>query len=1185
MDKKKTLKSAREAIQQKNFKEALQLCTEVLSNDEDYMALVFGGLCHSELDDVGSAKTFYMRASKLEPEKLPAWQGLFKLYDENKIGEDEAVLECCQKLASTVSSDDEKASSYELAVVKCLLKLNRLVELGEVVDKSRQANTIALLVVSQLSGKRDLSADAIHLCQKCFTVLRSASPLDPSLLQLESSFSFEYEPLDAWFIVALDSFAASSSTSEEAKLVLGLSMQLLLDVKIDNDVISRISSATTDATVSALCEAVKALSGGDFTSALASVEKADKKKDSPLALAGQLLLLPSLLHFHRFEEAVTVSQSSISAVGKMSADYSALLSHLTYRLCRALYGVHTAESLEKCSTLLRTREDQASKILLAYAAADSGKTADAWRVLSDCADSSPEYHCALAWCHLADKNTEEAKANILKALMADGGDQQAWFHFVMGRALWDGGRRDAVVLKEFLQAAKLDPHDGDAFFYLGRYYLEVGSDTGRAVRCLERAAALRPKSEAIAHALNDAYSRAKDTNKQLELLSRIVASHPISKCVWARLQLGLLLAAGGRAAEAVDVLQALVRVQADNADAWELLGDAYEARGAYESAVKCFERVVALRPDDCAYAKTRAAAIDVHVGDFEAAIDTCRAVLAQQPDQLLANALLSKALLKLAALHWDDTRYERALEDLVAFFHAAAKFVALSDSSCAWKLLGDGCELLTRFGNVRIAALKLKLPTAWHADSRLMAAKRAVNCYINALRRNGAQTAAAWHDLAVALLRVVECDSVGAQGGMAEQAVSCLKKAISLAESDQLASVYWTTLGAALQVQERRELARHCLVRALQLDKFNATAYCHLGLLYLSNGMIDLAHEALSKAQDADPSLAASWCYQAIIADTVDHYDRVDLFRHTLQLSNLPIAAKNYAYFVLKNLVDDRNIQSGEKHSLAVCSARDALQKLTAIDASNSDYLVPLSLLMERDAMYSLALSQLIRGEITPSDDVNAIRLKIKLFENGCTKNMAGIDAATQSLLTCLQSLYSANLDELSRLLSSNKTELGSFLEAVKSGAIADSSGTTQYMNNPDLVAVLIAAENGSLKWPLPLEMKKLLEASLSSTSHQPTIVDEQKEPDEMAPPAQSEQENEENEESKEYKENKGNEEHVGEVPCPEACPSFQPWKTLLLAAQSPSATNIQRLLHERPWLFRADQAKVISNFLHNHKA
>lgn len=38
-----------------------------------------------------------------------------------------------------------------------------------------------------------------------------------------------------------------------------------------------------------------------------------------------------------------------------------------------------------------------------------------------------------------------------------------------------------------------------------------------------------------------------------------------------------------------------------------------------------------------------------------------------------------------------------------------------------------------------------------------------------------------------------------------------------------------------------------------------------------------------------------------------------------------------------------------------------------------------------------------------------------------------------------------------------------------------------------------------------------------------------------------------------------------------------------MLARQSPTKANIQRLLHERPWLFRADQVKAILDILHGH--
>lgn len=51
------------------------------------------------------------------------------------------------------------------------------------------------------------------------------------------------------------------------------------------------------------------------------------------------------------------------------------------------------------------------------------------------------------------------------------------------------------------------------------------------------------------------------------------------------------------------------------------------------------------------------------------------------------------------------------------------------------------------------------------------------------------------------------------------------------------------------------------------------------------NDDVELAHEALSVAQSADPDYVECWIGQAAIAETMAHSDAMDLFRHTTELA------------------------------------------------------------------------------------------------------------------------------------------------------------------------------------------------------------------------------------------------------------------------------------------------------------
>uniref|UniRef100_A0A673CHJ3 Tetratricopeptide repeat domain 37 n=1 Tax=Sphaeramia orbicularis TaxID=375764 RepID=A0A673CHJ3_9TELE len=95
---KVALKSAREAIKNKEFKEALKHCKAVLKLEKNnYNAWVFIGLAASELEQPDQAQTAYKKAVELEPEQLLAWQlaklccQLIKLKEEESVEKKELV--------------------------------------------------------------------------------------------------------------------------------------------------------------------------------------------------------------------------------------------------------------------------------------------------------------------------------------------------------------------------------------------------------------------------------------------------------------------------------------------------------------------------------------------------------------------------------------------------------------------------------------------------------------------------------------------------------------------------------------------------------------------------------------------------------------------------------------------------------------------------------------------------------------------------------------------------------------------------------------------------------------------------------------------------------------------------------------------------------------------------------------
>ncbi|KAJ3264694.1 Superkiller protein 3, partial [Borealophlyctis nickersoniae] len=86
MSLKSLLKTAREALNDKNYETARDTCTQILEDidDKNYNALVFLGLANQNLDKFDDSEKAYRKAIDLNKESLLAYQGLANLFEKTK---------------------------------------------------------------------------------------------------------------------------------------------------------------------------------------------------------------------------------------------------------------------------------------------------------------------------------------------------------------------------------------------------------------------------------------------------------------------------------------------------------------------------------------------------------------------------------------------------------------------------------------------------------------------------------------------------------------------------------------------------------------------------------------------------------------------------------------------------------------------------------------------------------------------------------------------------------------------------------------------------------------------------------------------------------------------------------------------------------------------------------------------
>ena len=107
---KTALKSARDAIRNKEYKEALKHCKTVLKQEKNnYNAWVFIGVAAAELEQPDQAQGAYKKAAELEPDQLLAWQGLASLYEKcNHVNAKDDLPGVYQKLLDLYESVDKQ---------------------------------------------------------------------------------------------------------------------------------------------------------------------------------------------------------------------------------------------------------------------------------------------------------------------------------------------------------------------------------------------------------------------------------------------------------------------------------------------------------------------------------------------------------------------------------------------------------------------------------------------------------------------------------------------------------------------------------------------------------------------------------------------------------------------------------------------------------------------------------------------------------------------------------------------------------------------------------------------------------------------------------------------------------------------------------------------------------------------
>ncbi|XP_068167730.1 superkiller complex protein 3 [Antennarius striatus] len=998
---KAALKCAREAIKNKEFKEALKHCKAVLKLEKNnYNAWVFIGLAACELEQPDQSQTAYKKAVELEPEQLLAWQGLANLYEKTdqwdfkdelpnvyqklvelyRSSDKNKCYELIRKLSDIYQSDKEYLKLAKLWLQLLQLKEEEAVDkkellqlwqqmtrlLSECLNKKEQDHETqqhlltafekAMVLTDPIPGEEHKKASADYI--KCLSKLpdeeAKMKEVCESMLSLYPNQSYPLEVLSSHYL-------RTGVQKEEA-----------------HSCFSRLLDLVPDSGLGHLGLGSKALQEGRYKDAIKGLERGLKKMNSS---QGWCNLAEAQLKMHRYSDSAASCSQALAVC--VSGDEELRLKLLRLKLEASVRsgGEEAADqALEIFSQLPDAEKDPSLVAFKGRAHLNKGLVDEALKISADLVASNPDLAQGLVirgLTQIAQGQQQLAEESFLKAITQnpDCGE----YYFLLGKLYWDMGeetRKDrSKAHSHFLKAAKSDLHLGCAFRYLGHYYREVARDYGRAQGCFRKAFELDGTDVESGAASVDLSMEKGDMDTALAILQSVVEKATPGSAKWAWMRRGLYYLKVGEHQQAIADLQAALRADPEDWVCWECLGEAYLNRRSFTAALKAFGKAHQLQPGSI-YSVYQAAAIKQTLGKFKEAVAEYLQVTAKQ-EYVPALKGLGECQLSMAKSLMEDCRDGGAIDLIQQAIKNLFRAVELRpDLSCLWKLLGDACTAVSTVSpsraQVLVPALLAGLDPNTQGGTLTLAQILRVGerCYARALKLKS-EVPSLWYDIGLNYYHqsTCPCPAVGDQNSpslLLEKAQQCLKKAIMM-DSENYS--YWNALGVISMSRglENFALTQHCFIKSIQVEPNNVVAWTNLGTLYLKKDNIELAHKAFKIAQSLEPLYVNCWIGQALIAERVGSYDTMDLFRHTTELSTHMEGVKGYAYWVCSTLLD-KSIRDTELYRYnivqmnAISAAQVALTKYTERIQSDPDAFIMLGYLNEHLQLKRQALQSYLRG-------------------------------------------------------------------------------------------------------------------------------------------------------------------------------------------------------------------------------
>ncbi|ODM98483.1 Tetratricopeptide repeat protein 37 [Orchesella cincta] len=957
---KQLLKEAKENLKKDDYMGAAKACKTVLKKEpENFQANLLLGTSFREQGKYQQALEAYKKAIQSDQTQVYGWQGVISVYEKQNIKSHPDLLDAYKRVATFFEKDDkQKYIENTLKLAHILISHQDTAKALKVVG--RLGKTVGLNVeISQLlvqlfnatsSNKRTTEEDELYTAALEVLVTETPQPAEETYRKyfsqlyrsqqygklalhctgMQAQWNRFYSPMDWICRLYIE------SRIEHAQLVNIGGIEKITDILFKIHPSSRFGYfARGKYLIEEACKYAEGCSWinnalesvfsvhaslvlvrgklkiGDYEGAMEEAEKAIVNcSDDNLADKENFQILFELLYLEALvgtndNERANEKRLTLESTFKENPDHPQIVSYLDLNV----------------RTVLKRKELSELKVLIESIEVKS--TLDGlplWRL---------DFYRAV---HEASKTGEKFGTFIHSCVQTHNNLPELMLESAVFLYDYEEYEAAAVILTNLVAtpAGKSHPH---SWKYLGQL-AHLEGNLQQAAKYFKRSYEANLDSD-VGALLCDIYHELGEFQSKKDLLTDAKTRVRKTKSKWVWSRLGLMYLEEGKLLEAVDSLQAAIRVDINDGFLWEALADAYFYRGSLTAALRCYRKAL-LQQVDPLYPNMRISAIFQFLEEEDKSIAGLKELLEQHPNNAPLRVELARLYCWVAGEKMKENFDKGAISSVENGLDCVVKAILYSDKTMIlpWMMVGDfsitlgdlpeETELhvpllllnsskpvtdyqemmkvekvnLKRFKEVGTLALLQAHQIFVNAEDTSIQSSRELFGYIN-------------HQLTLSYYkRSCTIPEEETRRHLQLTAMHYCKKAIAKCSNN---SLYWNTLGLIAFRLSDAALSQHCYIRSLQFDPNNVVAWGNLGILYYKKEQYILAHKAFSKGQSVAPVYANSWIGQGLCAEVLQPTEAPDLFRHACLLKPHPFAIVSYGNAICDLLLNPTGDESEDR--------------------------------------------------------------------------------------------------------------------------------------------------------------------------------------------------------------------------------------------------------------------------------